>query len=335
MNPGDVNDEMRIEDLLGVLWAKKWFILCITCICLLFGFLSATYTKPLYQSSALLMPPFTSEVATLNETDLELFTGKSVFKIYINLFQSNNLKHKFFKIYTRNERDGKPLPPRELNQLFAKFSQSLKITPVASTENFKVVYTSTNPTDASKIVGDYIKYVNAHALTAIVSHAKKYHQQKAAHLLNQIIILQKTAVLQSKAQEVVLNEALAVAELVRIEQPLNNIRPLKTFDPDPSHLYFHGSKALKALLLRLNNRTNYDAFYPKLNLLKAKYDFYKNFNLKTNNNVLYLMEQSHVPSTRITFSTTATLISSLLIGLLISFIIIFAQYYYRHQKAVA
>jgi LPS O-antigen subunit length determinant protein (WzzB/FepE family) len=110
---------------------------------------------------------------------------------------------------------------------------------------------------------------------------------------------------------------------VGIVNPMNDKKTIDSFDMDPNHLYYGGSKLLKALINNLSNRANHDeAFIPGLDSMRNEYRFSHNYQLSVNTACLYHLDGIQLPVHLISFSKVEMTITSLLLGLLLSMLII-------------
>ena len=316
------DSEIQLKEMLHALWQNKWLIILVTGLCAFLGFSYANYTKPLYRASAIIMPPLTSSVVPLNETTLNLFTSENLFAIFASVLKSEDTKYDFFKknILPTQEVASEATPSSY--KLYKKFSKAFKIDSIPGTDNYKISVTNTNPLLIPKEIKNYIDFVNQQAFSEVLKISKNEHERSALLIQHEIVLMKEIAVNKIKSQLVVLDEALNIAETVGIQKPLKNKKLIDSFDPDPNHLYNNGSKPLKALIHNLSQRTNHDAFIPDLDSMIKRHDFYQNYQLTSQNHILYQLDGIKVPASLISFSKVVMTVTSLLLGLLLSIIMV-------------
>ena len=330
MVPSSSSSGFELKETLSVLWKNKWFILLVTALCTTLGLLYANYSKPLYKAEAILMPPLASNVVAFNETDLKLFTSKNIFAIFTSALTSENAKYDFFK---KNILPFQATASISDYKLYKSFFKKFKVDSIPGTNYYKITFTSTNPLIITKEIKKYIDYANQLALYEVISISKKEHEKSASLIQQKINLARESSRAKTKSQLVVLAEALEIATSSGIEKPIADKALLVTdktllnsLNSDPSHLYHNGTKPLKALINNLSKRTNHDAFIPDLDLMIKLHDFYQTYQLMPRKNILYHLDGIEVPAASISFSKTEMIVTSLLLGLLLSIIMILAQY---------
>lgn len=323
------DSEIQLKDVLHLLWHKKGIIILVAGVCALIGFIYAIYTKPLYRASVILMPPLVSSVVPLNETDLKLFNAKNIFSIFTSFLKSEDMKYTFLK------KNALPIQPASssLAAQYKAFSKALKIDLVPGTSNYKITYTTANPSSIHMKIKKFIDYANQHALNEVIKTSKKEHENRALLIQREIDSLKLRATYQVKSQLAAVREALYIAESSGIENPLIFNKRLDRFGSDSMYLYYNGSKALRASIHNLSERTDYEAFIPNLDALIVKHDFYKNYQLTLRKNILYHLDGIEIPSTLITFSKALmTLIASLFGIILASMLVVFSDLFFKNGE---
>lgn len=311
--------EIQLKDVLLLLWHKKRLIILVSGLCALMGFFYASYTPQLYTTSVRLMPPLSSSVTPLNETDLKLFTAENIFEIFTTILKSDDSKYSYFK------KNILPILPvnSDIADNYKAFSKALKIELAPGSNNYIISFTTENPLSVSMEIMKFIDYVNQHALYEVIKTSKKAHENKALLIQRNIDYLKETARNKVKNQLAILEEALYIAESSGIEKPLKSNKRLDGFGANSMYLYYNGSKPLKALIHNLSKRADYDAFIPNLDALKTEYNFYKKYQMTSHKNILYHLDGIKVPPTLISFSKVQMTITSLLLSLLLVSIIVF------------
>ncbi len=317
------DSELNFRETFYVLWQKKIFIILTTGLCVFLGLFYSHYTRPVYKANVTLMPPLSSDVVPLNETDLVLFNSENLFAIFISVLKAEDSKYEFFK---------ENILPYQGDQLYSEFLKQFKVDYVPGTNNYKISYINADPLLLVNLIEKCISYVNQRAFNEVIKISKKEHERNALLIQQEINLTKEIAKTKIKSQLVVLEEALNIAKSSGIEKPVKDNKLIDSFDPDSNHLSYNGVKKLKALINNLSMRINHDAFIPNLNSLIKRYNFYQNYRLSFQNNILYNLDGIKVPPVIISFSEKEMIITSLLLGLLLSFIMIFIQYHFFKNR---
>lgn len=319
--------DLQLKEMLSVLWDKKWLILLITGLCTLLGFVYANYSKPLYKTDIIVAPPLASSVIPLNETDLKLFDSENLFAIFTSVLTSESTKYSFFEKNVLPQQAKANNKTNYSYKAYKSFLKKFKIDVIPGTKNYKISFISENPLLTSAEIKRYLDFANHRALTEVREISKKEHERNAALIQQEVNLAKQIAKANTKSQLVVLEEALDIAQSSGIEKPVKNKQVTDTFDPDPNHLYHNGAKGLKALMNNLSKRTNHEAFIPNLASMTERHDFYQNYQLKAQQTMLYHIDGDNIPAFLISFSKIEMTMTSLFLGLLLSIIIVLAQYF--------
>lgn len=332
MNVSSVrNDEALHIDLLklcGSIWQRRaWFAL-IVIVCVALAGAYAFVRTPLYESKAWLVPPFDSDIADINygrtkESSLAPFSVKDVYTVFVNKLNSDTLRREFYTKVYRPQVPG-AASATEL-QRYTAFTRRLTVEPNPKvTDQFSVSLRASDSDRSGDMLKQYIAMASDSATAEVIGNAKKEAQVRAGGLAHQIE-LQHQGGAQLRADTISrLSEALKIAEAVGLVDPplINSLQGSELSTPlDGDLSYMRGSKALKAEIENLQQRSSDDPFVTGLREQQQKLAYYSNLVARTVDITVFrydgLLQAGDDP---ITLPTYVILIIGLAGGLLLGLI---------------
>lgn len=306
MNSKESNDmgEIDISDIFRVLWKKKWTISATTSVVTLIAIAYVFLAHPVYEASAIAMPPTYNDIANLNygrgsETELVPITVKDVYSIFLQSLRGETLRQTFIAEVMApgsSKDEGKA----GSNLLYSELSKRLVVSQTRKDlpDEYVVTIQSSNPDQAAQWAQEYIHRAGKLAEQEIVKNVLYEADVKVRSLDRQIADLRENAQKVREDTITKLREALRVANAIGLEKP-----PIITGNPavqiagsvDGQLIYMRGTKALEAEIENLEARGANDPFIGRLRDLESKRAFYKSISSNLQDVVAYRMDGDAKP----------------------------------------
>lgn len=323
-------DEIDLVEVAQVLWAKKTLIILITAVVTAIAIAYAFSAKPVFESKLYLQPPTYNDIAEVNygrtkSEDLEPFSVKDVYALYIRNLQSEQLRRDFFEnVYlpslNENERKGSK------DLLYTKFTSDLGVVPVAnSPDRYSIVVQNSDPSRASEWAQLYASKAGNVAEAELIRNVTREAKVRARNLEQQINVLRQSTDDDQQDAIVKLREALKVAESIGLENPpiiSGNLTPEISAKMDGPLTYMRGAKALRAEIKNLESRATNDPFIRDLRELQAKLGFYKKLTVDPDQVQMYRQDGNiDQPDQAIKPKKGLIIVSGFIMGLLLALVI--------------
>lgn len=283
------DDEIDLFELLGGLWKQKLLIILTAAIVTGGAVAYALLATPIYEAKVVVQPPSQSNISQLNygrggDSGLAMLSVKDVYDVYLRNLQSESLKREFFrKVYL-------PSLPEEQRKgsqddLYGRMNGVLAVA-VTSKDTPNRYYVMANlpvAEQAAKWVVQYVQMAGEHAKREVTRDIRGDAMIKANNLEQQIKAARESTRKQREDQIIQLTEALRVADSIGLEKPpiiSNSLASEVSAGMDGSLTYMRGSKALRAEIENLRNRTSDDPFIPKLRQREEAVAFYRSLEIE-------------------------------------------------------
>lgn len=283
------DDEIDLFELLGGLWRQKLLIILTAAIVTGGAVAYALLATPIYEAKVVVQPPSQSNISQLNygrggDSGLAMLSVKDVYDVYLRNLQSESLKREFFrKVYL-------PSLPEEQRKgsqddLYGRMNGVLTVA-VTSKDTPSRYYVMANlpvAEQAAKWVVQYVQMAGEHAKREVTRDVRGDAMIKANNLEQQIKVARESTRKQREDQIVQLTEALRVADSIGLEKPpiiSNSLSSEVSAGMDGALTYMRGSKALRAEIENLRNRTSDDPFIPKLRQREEAVAFYRSLEIE-------------------------------------------------------
>ncbi|MGI1671144.1 MAG: hypothetical protein K6L74_12585 [Neptuniibacter sp.] len=265
------NDSINPSELIGILWKYRLLIILTTTIFTVAGAAYSFFSTPIFQSTAVIVPPSTNSLIEIQKIQLLLTetgndytpaTPEIVFSQYLHNLNSNRYKNSFL---SRPDLT-KHFRATEMNQIQARkaFTKALNIQ-IPKKKPYHQITLSLNtnsPERSTRWLDEYIQYSSNRFITELEHRIKS--QISAAQNNLHLTIESKQANYRSNLQEEIRNlkEALEIAKEINLVEPLqiDNTFPNTQIIDQLRSTYRLGSKSIeaeiKALEARLKDRNN-------------------------------------------------------------------------------
>lgn len=293
-------DEIDLIEVARELWAQKTLIILITLIVTVAVGAYAFLSKPVYEAKLFLQPPTYNSIADFNygrtkEAELDPYSVKDVYDVFIRRLQSESLRRKFFDdVYLPSLPRDKQKDSREV--LYTAFLSDLSVSPVkGSSDRYLVSARADNPSVAAQWITEYLKRADDVAKAEMIRNVTREAEVRARNIEQQIETLRISG---KEAQEdtiVQLKEALRIAESIGLENPpliSGNLSSEVSAAMDGQLTYMRGAKALRAEIRNLEERESNDPFIENLRDLQIKAGFYHGLNVNPDDVALYRQDGS-------------------------------------------
>lgn len=307
----DRDDEIDLFELAKNLWSQKLLIILVTMVVTAAAAAYAYFSSPVYEVSAHLLAPRSSDIAGYNlgraEAGLVALDVPNVYASYLTSLASETLRRSFFReIYLPSQSEGKKAGAQD--RLWEDFNRTVTLKPPSEKnkfESFEVIFQHENPQVAEKWLGEFVRRSAAQTKAEIQRDEMQEVNLKALGIERTIDSLRVTALKQRQDRIARLQEALKVAMAVGKKAPevtagrTSSDGELTGF-VDGSLMYMRGANAIRAELDILQARKSDDPFIAELRGLQASLAFLKAIDSKPDNVAVVTVDSmDEVPETPI------------------------------------
>jgi chain length determinant protein (polysaccharide antigen chain regulator) len=323
-------DEIDLVELFYGLWTQKCLIILVTMLCAIGAALYAFFSKPVYEARITVQPPSLSDIAGFNQgrmgdktggNGLKLFVVDDVYAVFTRNLQSDRSRRKFFReVYLPSLDEAQSSGPRD--SLFKGFNESfsIKVPDKNQPQRFSIAVNYHAPQLASAWAKEFIDQVAERSLTEMLENAERELAVQARNIEQRIKSERVGAKTRRDDRIVRLQEALTVAEAIGLDNPpvitgrVSNESELSAF-MDGSLMYMRGTKALRAEMQVLVERSSDDPFVPELRKLEAKYQVLSSVSIDPEKVAVFRQDGDvEVPDQPIKPKKTLILVLGILLG---------------------
>ena len=167
------DDTIDLYELLITLWNKKWLVIAVTAIAALGSVVYALQQPPIYKAEALLLPPGTKDIQSLNFPGVQEVNPDGVFAEFKKNLMSRNLQKKFILEYGLMDL----LAPERTTEtsdedIFALFAGQIEIGTENEKENTSLYIEQQDAEIASQLVNDLIKFIDTETILLLVGNIR-------------------------------------------------------------------------------------------------------------------------------------------------------------------
>ena len=270
------DDTIDLYELWITLWNKKWLVIAVTVIAALGSVVYALLQPPIYKAEALLLPPSSTDVKSVNLQENRIvqgdqrvqgvrgFTVDGAFSTFKKNLNSRSLQKKFIEKYDLLDilAPNRTSETRDI-EILEGFSKMIKI---ESKGGFSVSVESVNPEFAAKLVNDYVSYFDLETVRGMVSDARNSISEQIMDIEYKISSKRQMTKLRREDQVLRYQEAITIARVLGIKKRVDatNIIQNTQMNVDiataSTPLYYLGIEALSAEISILQNRKSDDPF---------------------------------------------------------------------------
>lgn len=281
-------DDVDFRDLIGAFWKQKVLIFFSVLVFLFLSLLYVYFSASRYQATALVLPPAQSDIANFNygrtnDTELNRYSVKDVYDVFLRHLQAESLRRKFFDDYYLPTLSPEQRQ-RPLDALYGEFLRDLVISQVGGgIDRYAVSVKNTDPATAKTWVEIYLAQAGAAAKSEMIKNVSQESEVRARNLAQKISTLRDSGQKVREDLIVQLREALEVARDVGLEKPpliSGGLSAQVSAGMSGELTYMRGSKALEAAIRALEMRKSDDPFIKGLRELQVSYSFYRNLEVQ-------------------------------------------------------
>ena len=288
--PRQANSDGDIDlvELFYGLWAQKWLIGLITLVFAVGAASYAFFSKPVYEARIAVLPPSLSDIAGFNlgrggKDELESFSVADVYSVFTRNLQGDDARRHFFREVYLSSLD-ENLRSGSQDALYGSFVKTLSVKALDKNQpdRYTVVVERHDPAQSAEWAKRYIEHVTKLSLDEVLQNIRRENEVKGAQVQQEIKSLRDFAKARREDRIIRLQEALVVADalgLVNAPVISGQIAEQLSAFMDGELMYMRGSKALRAEISVLKNRTSDDPFIPSLRNLEEQYAFYEGMQL--------------------------------------------------------
>ncbi|WP_127470632.1 LPS O-antigen chain length determinant protein WzzB [Thiomicrorhabdus aquaedulcis] len=284
------DDEIDLFELWQGLVQEKWTIVASIIIVMVLAAGYAFSVKPAFKSTAYLLPPELELVQELNRLDVQLgraasYSPQRVFDIFTQNLNSRSAMLSFFKannlvevyaptINTLQAAQYQEAFNKAFEQFLKDFTVSLPKKDTASGQVSVALSLTVNEALLAQLLNKNIAEVVAISKTQIVNEINNDKKVRLEQLQQEITSARKIALDQRMDKVASLEEAIAIARALNIEEPttMGPTVEIQSVQNQGMPLYYLGFKLLEAEKSALLKRTSDDPYIAKLRGLQESYD---------------------------------------------------------------
>jgi chain length determinant protein (polysaccharide antigen chain regulator) len=280
MLPLRVEQEIPVKELLTMLLRQKWSMLAILVVCIAMALGYLFITRPVYTSTAYLLPPRSQDIEELNILDTlapepppsPMFTPAMVYESFLTNLRSRGINDAF---YRENHIAGvlQKEAPKDISpaRLFEEYFLEKTTLTSKGKEFYAFSMTGHNATQITDWVNEFIHFASKETVRQLIADVRQRIEAEQNSIRHQISG-QKAFARQKRHDRLIqLQEALHIAQKLNIQSnQLTKTSGSQSTDPDQRLLYMQGVDSLQTQIEILSSRKSDDAFAPKLRELEEK-----------------------------------------------------------------
>ena len=332
------DDTIDLYELGITLWNKRWLVIAVTVIPALGSVVYALLAPQIYKAEALLLPPSSKNVQSLNMQGVQGVQGVTAagaFAAFQKNLSSRSLQKKFIDeeglmdILAPNR-----TPETRDIEILEGFSKMMKI---ESKEVFSVSMESDDPEFAAKLVNDYVSFFDLETVRHLVSDAKNSIQEQIVDIEYKIASKRQMAKQRREDQILRFGEALIIARKLAIKDRVDTNTVVQNnqlnISTSSTPLYYRGFKALDAEIVFLKNRKSDDPFIGGLRDLQEELTLLRSFKIKESGMHSVTVDQAaYPPKNRIKPNRRLIVSLGTVVGLFLGIFLVFFVSFIQKQK---
>lgn len=338
----EADDEIDLFELWNSLLEEKKTVLIsfvgVMAVAVIYVFIA----KPVYQSTAYLMPPLSADVQPLNRLNEQLGIGRSyavqeLFKDYLDITNSRGALIAFFKennlaqVYDSDINDLSGVEyEKAFNEAFQAFVDGFSVhIPKKQNSREQVSVSMGLALDNVEVQALLKQFLAEAELKSKQDQLRDFNVVKASYverLEGQIQAARQIAKDERMDRIAELQEAIDIATDLNIEDPKF------TSDSKEAILYFQGYKMLQAEQKVLKNRVSDDPFIEKLRGLQEKLSIAKSMTLTPQSFQVVKVDQAPSLGKRIKPNTLLVLAVAGVLGMMLGVFIALVRRAVKHRS---
>ena len=334
------DDTIDLYELFVTLWNKRWIVIIMTALSAIGSLVYALLQHPIYKAEALLLPPKSKDVQSLNvqgvqrlSVDMKLqgVETESVFTVFKNNLSSRTLQKKFINEFKLME----ILAPERTSEtrdedIYEDFAEIIKVN---NGDGLSISIELHDPNVAAQWVNDYVQFIDSETIKRIVENKRNAITNQIRDIEYQIASKRQMAKQRREDQIARFKEALTIARKLGVEERVDTTNVVQNnqlnISTSSTPLYYRGTRALRTEIEILTNRKSDDPFIVGLRDLQENLALLRSININTERLYSVSIDQAaYPPKNRIkpnrrmivTISTAAGLFLGIFLALFASFI---------------
>lgn len=294
------SDEIDLRDLILTLWASRLLIIVITTLVFLGAAVYAFQSTPVYETQAQTLPPPASGLESYNTahqmsgpaaegvapdiriTDaIPTLSPNDAYQLFLRHVSSVTLRQEFFQEHYLPYRSDSDTPSEaERSRLWKQFNTQLSITlPRKAEDNnlMRMTLQGENPELIADWLNDYLAMAIARTQIEFSENLTSAVHQRRSSLEEQASTLRAGQQQQRQHEIIRLEEALALAEAIGLEEPPSAGNLITSYSGETT--YMRGARALRSELELLRNRQNDDPFIEGLPTISKRLELLNNIDV--------------------------------------------------------
>lgn len=274
--PLPASDEIDLRELALSLWASRLLICAVTLAVALAAAAYAFLSPAIYQSSVQTLPPPASALANYNAgsqlqkaSPLPALTPQIAYQTFIRHLSSDSIRMKFFDdVYLpANTSDASEA---QRDALWRRMTNEIVVTPPKQGMDVaSLTVEGENPTIVADWANQYVQEAITAAREELIGNLTSAVDVAKHVTSEQIKALRTVAATTRKAREARLDDALKIAESIKLEDPPQSGNLITSYSND--NTYLRGARAIRAEIERLRSRDSDDPYIEELpDLLKQE-----------------------------------------------------------------
>ena len=334
------DDTIDLYELLVTLWNKRWIVIIMTALSAIGSLVYALLQHPIYKAEALLLPPKSKDVQSLNvqgvqrlSVDMKLqgVETESVFTVFKNNLSSRTLQKKFINEFKLME----ILAPERTSEtrdedIYEDFAEIIKVN---NGDGLSISIELHDPNVAAQWVNDYVQFIDSETIKRIVENKRNAITNQIRDIEYQIASKRQMAKKRREDHIARFKEALTIARKLGVEERVDTTNVVQNnqlnISTSSTPLYYRGTRALRTEIEILTNRKSDDPFITGLRDLQENLALLRSININTERlHSVSIDQAAYPPKNRIkpnrrmivTISTAAGLFLGIFLALFASFI---------------
>ncbi len=286
------DDTIDLYELLVTLWNKRWIVIIMTALSAIGSVVYALLQHPIYKAEALLLPPKSKDVQSLNvqgvqrlSVDMKLqgVETESVFTVFQKNLSSRTLQKKFINEFKLME----ILAPERTSEtrdedIYEDFAEIIKVN---NGDGLSISIELHDPNVAAQWVNDYVQFIDSETIKRIVENKRNAITNQIRDIEYQIASKRQMAKQRREDQIDKFQEALIVARRLGVEERVDTTNVVQNnqlnISTSSTPLYYRGTRALRTEIEILTNRKSDDPFITGLRDLQENLALLRSININT------------------------------------------------------
>ena len=247
------------------LWNKKWLVIATTLVAALGSIVFALYQPSIYKAEALLLPPKSKDIQSLNIHGVQeiAVAPVKIFEDFKKGLSSRILQKKFINEFELMEiLAGERTVETRDEEIYENFAEMFKIENVGG--GISISIELLDPNVAAKLLNDYVQFIDFETISSTVENILNIIMNQIRDIEYQISSKRQMARQRREDQILRYDEALAIARKLGVEDRVDTTNVVQNnqlnISTSSTPLYYRGTRALIQEMQILIERKTDDPF---------------------------------------------------------------------------